>query len=157
MSISISTLADGRRFADAGPRPFLPVNVLVAVVAILLALVTPCVTQAQGAEEEIKATLVDMWDALEHGDLERYASHVHDNFTSFGENDRYLKEGKDYELRGNRNWLSQTKGVHTDMPPTPGHRSGRHGVDHLLLDGLWRPGGWGSLQQRGKVDPHLRA
>ena len=115
MSISISTLADRRRFADAGPRPFLPVNVLVAVAAISLALGTPHVTQAQGAEEEIKATLVDMWDALEHGDLERYASHVHDDFTSFGENDRYLNEGKDYDLRGNRNWLSQTKGVHTDM------------------------------------------
>ena len=99
MSFLISTLAAGRSLADEAPRPFHPVHVLVAMAAVSLVLLTPYVTQAQGAEEEIKAVLVDMWDALEQGDLERYASHVHDDFTSFGETDRYLNEGKEYHLQ----------------------------------------------------------
>lgn len=115
MSILISALAAGPRLSDEAVRPFLPAHVLVVMATISLALTTPYVTQAQNAEEEIKAVLVEMWDALEHGDLERYASHVHDDFTSFGESDTYLNEGKDYDLRGNRDWLSRTAGVHTDM------------------------------------------
>ena len=65
--------------------------------------------------EEIKAILVDMWDAIENGDLDRYASHVHEDFTSFGETDVYLNEGKAYELRSYGDYLTRTSGVHTEM------------------------------------------
>jgi ketosteroid isomerase-like protein len=66
-------------------------------------------------EESIKAALVDMWDAIEKGDLERYASHVHPDFTSFGETDPYLNEGKAYELRNVAGWIDRSPGVHTEM------------------------------------------
>ncbi|NNM35049.1 MAG: hypothetical protein HKO53_18375, partial [Gemmatimonadetes bacterium] len=61
----------------------------------------PSAGTAQNAdiEEEIKSILIDMWAAIEEEDLDRYASHLHPDFTSFGETDLYLNEGKDYELR----------------------------------------------------------
>ncbi len=82
---------------------------------ILLA-VTPAAGFSQTADEEaVKAALVDMWEAIEHGDVERYASHVHSDFTQFGENDVYLSEGKDLEVRGIRDWVARSEGVHTEM------------------------------------------
>ena len=88
---------------------------LVACVAAMSFLAPPSSADAQSPEEEIEAVLVDMWDALEHGDLERYASHLHPDFTSFGETDTYLNEGKEYELANIGDWLTRTSGVHTDM------------------------------------------
>ena len=65
--------------------------------------------------EEVKATLVRMWDAVEAGDVERYATFVHEKFTSFGENDTYLGEGKANEVRSYRDYLARVKNVHTVM------------------------------------------
>lgn len=73
------------------------------------------VAQEREDAEAVKATLVAMWQAIEEGDLERYASFVHDDFTQFGENDVYLAEGKELELRGMADWLSRAEGVHTEM------------------------------------------
>jgi ketosteroid isomerase-like protein len=74
---------------------------------------------AQPAESKdvaaIKAALVAMWDAIEKGDVERYATYVHPDFTSFGENDTYITEGKDAEVRNYRAYLERATGVHTDM------------------------------------------
>ncbi len=56
-----------------------------------------------------------MWQAIEDGDLARYASFVHEDFTQFGENDVYLAEGKDLEIRGMAEWLERSEGVHTEM------------------------------------------
>lgn len=82
-------------------------------------LAVPALSLAQPSAEkdaaDIKATLIAMWDAIEKGDLERYASYVHPRFTAFGENDVYLTEGKDAELRGYRAYLARASGVHTDM------------------------------------------
>jgi len=69
----------------------------------------------EAVAEEIKAVLVDMWDAIEQEDLERYASHVHPDFTSFGETDLYLNKGKEYELRAYADYLQRVDGVHTEM------------------------------------------
>lgn len=66
-------------------------------------------------EEEIKSILVDMWAAIEEEDLERYARHLHPDFTSFGETDLYLNEGKEYELRAYADYLRRVDGVHTEM------------------------------------------
>ena len=64
---------------------------------------------------EITAALVAMWDAIEKGDVDRYATYVHPDFTSFGENDTYLTEGKAAEVRNYRAYLQRATGVHTDM------------------------------------------
>jgi ketosteroid isomerase-like protein len=63
----------------------------------------------------VKAALTSMWAAIEAGDVDRYASYVHPEFSSFGENDVYLTEGKDAEVRSYRAYLARAKGVHTDM------------------------------------------
>ena len=44
--------------------------------------------------EDVKATLVQMWSAVESADVSRYASFVHPDFAQFGETDSYLSEGK---------------------------------------------------------------
>lgn len=65
--------------------------------------------------EDVKATLVAMWDAIEHGDLNHYASFIHSDFTAFGESDVYLSSGKDYEVRSVGEFLKRAKNVHTEM------------------------------------------
>lgn len=65
--------------------------------------------------EAVKATLIAMWQAIEEGDVERYATFVHEDFTQFGENDVYLAEGKDLEIRGMAEWMARADGVHTEM------------------------------------------
>ena len=88
--------------------------VISALVAVL-----PALANAQPPESkdvaEIEAALVAMWDAIEKGDVDRYASYVHPDFTSFGENDTYLTEGKTAEVRNYRAYLQRATGVHTDM------------------------------------------
>ena len=65
--------------------------------------------------DELRSILIDMWDAIENEDLERYARHVHPDFTSFGESDPYLNEGKELELRATADWLTRVERVHTEM------------------------------------------
>ena len=88
-----------------------------AAVLATLALATPL--HAQGAAprdaDDVRATLVQMWSAIEAGDAEKYATFVHPDFTQFGENDAYLAEGKAAEVRGMTAYLQRAKGVHTDM------------------------------------------
>ena len=45
----------------------------------------------------------------------RNATYVHPAFTSFGENDTYISEGKEAEVRSYRAYLQRASGVHTDM------------------------------------------
>jgi len=68
-----------------------------------------------GQEEEVKATLVKMWEAIENEDIELYASYVHPDFTQFGETDPLLKIGKEAEVRGVREWLKNSSNIHTEM------------------------------------------
>ncbi len=65
--------------------------------------------------DAVKATLVQMWDAIESGDSARYAAFVHPDFTQFGENDPYLAEGKAAEVKAMGAYLRRAKNVHTDM------------------------------------------
>ena len=89
---------------------------LTPLALILGVLTAPSLVAAQATDEDvIKAALIDMWDAIEKGDLDRYASHVHPDFTSFGETDPYLNEGKAYELRSVAGWIERSPGVHTEM------------------------------------------
>ncbi len=66
-------------------------------------------------KELIKSTLIDMWDAIEKGDIERYASHVHENFTQFGEYDAVLRSGKAAEIKGIKDWIDSSTAIHTEM------------------------------------------
>ena len=66
-------------------------------------------------EEEIKKTLLQMWDAIEKGDIDRYATYVHPNFSQFGENDSILREGKEAEIKGIQSWLKNSAEIHTEM------------------------------------------
>ncbi len=101
----------GRRLFSWGSR----LRIAVTVLVLLAVSGGATAAHAQSDEEAIKAALVDMWDAIEHGDLDRYAAHIHPDFTSFGETDPYLNEGKAKELRGVASWIERVKGVHTDM------------------------------------------
>ena len=72
--------------------------------------------KATGSEEEaVKATLTAMWQAVEEGDLKKYASFVHPEHTAFGENNVYLAEGRDLELRMMGGYFKRASGVHTEM------------------------------------------
>ena len=84
---------------------------------LLFVLAIPAAAQTQDAKDvaEVKAALVAMWDAVEKGDADRYATYVHPTFTSFGENDTYIAEGKDAEVRNYRDYLRRAVGVRTDM------------------------------------------
>ena len=66
-------------------------------------------------KEEIKRTLVEMWHAIETGDLDRYATYVHPEFTQFGEYDSILSVSKETELNGIKNWLKNSSDIHTEM------------------------------------------
>ena len=93
-----------------------PMKGLTGALALFLLLGAPAHITAQADDEAaIQAALVDMWDALETGDMERYAAHLHPDFTSFGETDPYLNEGKAYELRSVADWIRRVPGVHTEM------------------------------------------
>lgn len=66
-------------------------------------------------KEVIKASLIDMWDAIEKGDIERYASYVHPDFTQFGENDSVLRKGKEAEVKGIADWIKDSSPIQTEM------------------------------------------
>lgn len=84
-------------------------------VTIVFFLAVGVVHSAADDEAAIRATLVAMWAALEQGDLDEYARHLHPDYTVFGESDLYLAEGRELELRNMRDWLSRASEVHTEM------------------------------------------
>ena len=87
----------------------------IAALFVCTGMARPTPVAAQSDEEQIKAVLIEMWDAIEQGDVERYAQHVHDDFTSFGETETYLREGKRLELLGVDSWTSRYADIHTEM------------------------------------------
>lgn len=66
-------------------------------------------------QEEIKATLIKMWKAIEEEDIELYASYIHPDFTQFGESDPSLKIGKETEVNGTYEWIKNSSNIHTEM------------------------------------------
>lgn len=81
----------------------------------VLALHVGAASAGEDEGEEIKATLVAMWAALERGDVERYAEYIHPDYTLFGEGDVYLAKGKAVEVRAMEDWTSRASSVHTQM------------------------------------------
>lgn len=66
-------------------------------------------------EEHIKQTLVNMWDAIEKGDIDRYASYIHPDFTQWGETATKLRVGKAAEVKGIKDWIEEPTKVRTVM------------------------------------------
>ena len=66
-------------------------------------------------EEEVKATLIKMWEAIENEDIETYASYIHPDFTQFGESDPVLSVGKEAEVNGTKEWIKNSSNIHTEM------------------------------------------
>lgn len=66
-------------------------------------------------EEEVKATLIKMWEAIENEDIETYASYIHPDFTQFGESDPVLNVGKEAEVNGTKEWIKNSSNIHTEM------------------------------------------
>ena len=65
--------------------------------------------------KKIKTALIDMWDAIEKEDIERYASYIHPDFTQFGETDSVLRIGKSAEIEGISSWVENSSDIHTEM------------------------------------------
>ena len=87
-----------------------------SLVVIVLVATSPMGGETRASDEDaIKEALVSMWQAIEDGDLDRYAAFVHPDFTSFGENDVYLASGKATEIRSYGEYLKRARGVHTEM------------------------------------------
>ena len=86
-------------------------------IAVTTLLISSC-TQTISEEKEIaniKAGMIDMWDALEKQDIDRYAKYVHPNFTQFGETDSVLRVGKPAEINAIKEWMLHTANIHTEM------------------------------------------
>ena len=77
--------------------------------------VTPIAESNHSEKEVIKSVLTEMWDAIEKGDIDRYASYVHPDFTQFGETNPVLSVGKELEISGVRQWVASSSGIHTEM------------------------------------------
>lgn len=88
---------------------------------VLLAILSACNDSADKQQDvlkqevEIKQALINMWDAIENEDIELYASYIHPDFTQFGESDPRLLIGKEAEVAGTKEWIRNSKNIHTEM------------------------------------------
>jgi len=93
-------------------------SVSLVLVCLFIFLTAPGWSENPTVETEkhaLVATLKAMWAAIEAGDADKYGSYLHPDFSAFGENDAYLTEGKELELRNIRSWLQHARNVHTEM------------------------------------------
>ena len=97
-------------------RAFSAFNMLLILV-IVFACKNPSqkITASESAEDQVKKTLIAMWDAIEKEDIELYAQYVHPDFTQFGETDPLRLEGKASEIAGVKSWLEESDNLHTEM------------------------------------------
>jgi len=65
--------------------------------------------------EEIKATLVAIWDAVERGDADACARYIHPDFTVCGENDVYPTQGRESEVDSIRRYVERATHMQTEM------------------------------------------
>ena len=86
------------------------------LLALLLIMVS-CATDSNQEQEklEIRETLIAMWQAIEEGDIERYSSYVHPDFTQFGEYDSVRRSGKEAEVAAIKDWIERSSPISTSM------------------------------------------
>ena len=69
----------------------------------------------ESEKKAVKQTLISMWAAIENEDLNAYASHIHPDFTQFGETDSILRVGKNAEVEGIKSWIETSENIQTKM------------------------------------------
>ena len=67
------------------------------------------------AAEDVLATVIQLWEAADDGDLTRYAGYLHPDYTVFDEDNVYLSVGKEAAIRSTREFLKRASGFHTEM------------------------------------------
>lgn len=82
---------------------------------IFILSLTTTFSMGQSKEDPVINTLIDMWDAIEKGDMERYSSHLHPDYSYFGESDAYLTEGKESDVKSTGRFIARSENFHTDM------------------------------------------
>lgn len=95
---------------------FIPLLLLTA----LLAFAPPAQTNEARADDASDAQAVQdsitaMWAAVEAGDVDSYMTHIHPDYTLFGEGDIYLQSGKALERASYTDYLGRVKNVRTFM------------------------------------------
>ncbi len=111
----------------------------------------PPPSAGRGPEAEVQRTLIEMWDAVEKGDLQRYAAYLHPDFSAFGESDVYLASGRDLELRGMADYLARVRDVHTEMhQPKVTVRGDVAWITYYWTDSGFRREGGERFASRGK-------
>ena len=91
-------------------------TVILALMAAVLLAIAPVARADDTADADaIKASLISMWAAVEAGDVDRYMSYIHPDYTLFGEGDIYLQSGKGLERASYTDYLSRVKNVRTFM------------------------------------------
>lgn len=88
---------------------------LALIAAVLLALAPNARADDAADAAAIKASLISMWAAVEAGDVDRYMSYIHPDYTLFGEGDIYLQSGKALERASYTDYLGRVKNVRTFM------------------------------------------
>lgn len=90
-------------------------RILMSACCLLLSSAFGLAAEPVSDAEQVEATLIAMWRAIEQGDAEAYAQFVHPDFSQFGENDVYLAQGKELEVDSIRSYLARATHVHTEM------------------------------------------
>ena len=89
---------------------------IVTIFAALLLAAAPTARADDVADTQaIKDAIVSMWSAVEAGDVDSYMSHIHPDYTLFGEGDIYLQSGKALERASYTDYLGRVKNVRTFM------------------------------------------
>lgn len=86
------------------------------LIAVALMFAAP-MSRADDASDHqaIEDAIVSMWAAVEAGDVDRYMTHIHTDYTLFGEGDIYLQSGKALERASYTDYLGRVKNVRTFM------------------------------------------
>lgn len=89
----------------------------ITALALLLSFTFAPLANANDKADSVQITdaIVSMWAAVERGDVEGYLTHIHDDYTLFGEGDIYLQSGKALERASYTDYLARAKNVRTFM------------------------------------------
>ncbi len=90
---------------------FIKILFLIGIIFPGLALAEDKSTEEAAIVNNINA----MWKAIEKGDLSKYLSYIHPDYSVFGEGDAYLHKGKDKEAIDIADFISRAKNVRTFM------------------------------------------
>jgi len=76
---------------------------------------SPALAQTLSDVNTIKQNIINMWAAVEVGDVDTYMTYVHEDYTVFGEGDIYLQAGKNKERASYTDYLGRVQNVKTFM------------------------------------------